>query len=71
MSKVAEAYMEELETLFEEYTEEINVGYGSDYFGDELLFEIEGEYKEVCFNQPVWSRDFNKKMVVEIVQNHL
>ena len=71
MSKVAVAYMEELESLFEEYTEEINVGYGSDYFSDELLFEIEEEYKEVCFSRPVWNHDFNKKMVVEIVQNHL
>ena len=71
MSRVAEAYSEELETLFEEYTEEINVGYGSDYFGDELLFEIEEEYKELCFYQSVWDHDFNKKMVVEIVQNHL
>ena len=49
MSKVAEAYNEELETLFEEYTNRLCVGYGSDYFGDELLFEIEEEYKEVCF----------------------
>ena len=71
MSKVAEAYMEELESLFEEYTEKINVGYGSDYFGDELLFEIEEEYKELCFSQSVWDHDFNKKMVVEIIQNHL
>ena len=71
MSKVAEAYMEELEHLFEEYTEEINVGYGSDYFGDELLFSIEEEYKELCFSQPVWNHDFNKKIVVEIIQNHL
>ena len=71
MSKVAVAYMEELESLFEEYTEEINVGYGSDYFGDELLFSIEEEYKELCFSQPVWNHTFNKKMVVEIIQNHL
>ena len=71
MSKVSGAYMEELENLFEEYTEEINVGYGSHYFGDELLFEIEEEYKEICFSQPVWNHDFNKKMVVEIIQNHL
>ena len=71
MSRVAEAYMEELESLFEEYTEEITVGYGSDYFGDELLFEIEEEYKDLCFSQPVWNHDFNKKIVVEIIQNHL
>ena len=71
MSKVSGAYMEELENLFEEYTEKINVGYGSDYFGDELLFSIEEEYKELCFSQPVWNHTFNKKMVVEIIQNHL
>ena len=71
MSKVAEAHNEELETLFEEYIEEINVGYGSDYFGDELLFEIEGEYKDICLNQPVWNHEFNKKMVIEIIQDHL
>ena len=71
MSRVAEAYNEELEVLFEEYTEKINVGYRSNYFGDELLFEIEEEYKEVCFNQSVWNHDFNRKMVVEIIQNHL
>ena len=71
MSKVAEAYNEELEALFEEYTEEINVGYGSDYFGDGLLFSIEEEYKEICFSRPVWDHAFNKKMVIEIIQNHL
>ena len=71
MSKVSGAYMEELENLFEEYTEKINVGYGSEYFGDELLFSIEEEYKEICFSQPVWSHAFNKKMVIEIIQDHL
>ena len=71
MSKVAEAYNEELEALFEEYTEEIGVGYGSDYFGDEFLFKIEEEYKELCFSQPVWNHAFNKKMVIEIIQDHL
>ena len=71
MSKVAEAYNEELETIFEEYTERLCVGYGSDYFDDELLFSIEEEYKELCFSQPVWNHDFNKKIVVEIIQNHL
>ena len=71
MSKVAEAYNEELEALFEEYTEEISVGYGSDYFGDEFLFKIEEEYKELCFSQPVWNHAFNKKMVIEIIQDHL
>ena len=71
MSKVAEAYNEELEALFEEYTEEISVGYGSDYFSDEFLFKIEEEYKELCFSQPVWNHVFNKKMVIEIIQDHL
>ena len=47
MSKVAEAYNEELEALFEE------------------------EYKELCFSQPVWNHAFNKKMVIEITQDHL
>jgi len=71
MSKIADVYIEELETLFEEYTEKINVGYRSDYFGDETLFEIEEEYIRICLSQPVWSRTFNKKMVIEIIQDHL